>query len=203
MIIRIFAGIGLAVALAASADAQHFESAYTRIDEGCTEYEHPDEPVWDVTCAGFAGWTVEIVVGEHGAAEAYRAPGGAVSDYLNPPMRGLFGHYGDVIEWRLDAGAPFATIHRYHSDTPDMMDPDHAGEWQTLVVTALRPGEPVVACAVAYIDASSLPNANEAARQAADYLAIDWQCGHEEALMFDADSEYDVMTIAAQRRPGH
>lgn len=202
--IRFSAAMLAAASFAASAAAQEFESTYTRIDdEACTWVEQEDQPVSDTTCPGFAGWEVLIVSGEHGQAEAYRAPDGAASDYIIPPMRGLFGGYGEVIEWRLSGGVPFATIHRYVNDTPEMMDPDNAGEWDTLVVTALRPGSDIVACAAAYIDASSLPDANEVARQAADYLAIDWQCGIEEPRMFDAGSEYDVMTIAAQRRPGH
>ena len=193
----------LGFAAAGLASAQEYESAYTRIDDGCEVIELPDEPVWETTCDGYDDWDVLIVTDEHGSAEAYRAPRGVESDYISPPMRGLFGSYGAVIEWRLNHGQPFATIHRYTNDTPDMMDPDNAGEWQTLVVVALRPNEPITACAVAYIDASSLPNANEVARQAADYLAIDWMCGQENAQMFDSGSELDVMSIAVQRRPGH
>lgn len=204
MITRLMTLAGLAALIAGAASAQEYESTYTRIDdEACTWVEQEDQPVSDTTCPGFAGWEVLIVSGEHGQAEAYRSPAGETSDYITPPTRGLFGGYGEVIEWRLSGGVPFATIHRYVNDTPEMMDPDNAGQWHTLIVTALRPGTDIVACAAAYIDASSLPNANEIARQASDYLAINWQCGVEEPQMFDANSEYDVMTIAAQRRPGH
>lgn len=203
MIAATLAAAGIAALIAPAAAAQDFESTYTRIDTGCSEFEHPDEPVWETTCPGYQGWEVLIISGEHGSAEGYRSPAGQASDYMNPPMRGLFGHYGDVIEWRLDGGTPFATIHRYYNDTPEMMDPDNAGEWQTLVVTALQPGTPEVACHVAYIDASSLPNANEMARQAADLLASEWFCGIDSPLSFDANSEFDIPFLAAQRRPGH
>lgn len=201
--IRLIAAMLAAAGFAASAEGQEIESTYTRINEGCTTVEHEDEPVWSTTCPGFGGWEVLIITGEHGSAEGYRAPSGQASDYLNPPMRGLFGHYGDVIEWRLDDGTPFATIHRYYNDTPEMMDPDNAGEWQTLVVTALQPGTPEVACHVAYIDASSLRNANVIARQAADLLASEWFCGIDSPYSFDANSEFDIPFLAAQRRPGH
>lgn len=203
MITKLMTAAALTALISGAAAAQDFESTYTRIDEGCTTVEHEDEPVWSTTCPGFGGWEALIITGEHGSAEGYRSPGGNASEYINPPMRGLFGHYGDVIEWRLDGGTPFATIHRYHNDTPEMMDPDNAGEWQTLVVTALQPGTPEVACHVAYIDASSLPNANEMARQAADLLASEWFCGIDSPLSFDANSEFDIPFLAAQRRPGH
>lgn len=204
MITRLLTAAGIAALIAGSTSAQEFESTYTRIDEGCTVTEHEDEPVWDTVCPGFQGWEVVIVTGEHGSAEAYRTARGYTSEYINPPMLGLFGHYGDVIEWRHDAdGLPFATIHRYFNDTPEMMDPDNAGEWQTLVVAALNAIDPQIACPVAFIDASSLPNANEIARQAADHLARGWNCRNDAPITFDANSEYDVMTIAAQRRPGH
>lgn len=203
MITKLMTAAGLAGLIAGAASAQEYESTYTRIDEGCAEFEHPDEPVWDTTCGGHANWQVLFATGEHGSASAYRSPAGRDSDYMNPPMRGLFGHYGDVIEWRLDGSTPFATIHRYHNDTPEMMDPDNAGSWQTLVVTALQPDTPEIACPVAYIDASSLPNANELARQAADLLASEWFCGTDTPYSFDANSEFDIPFLAAQRRPGH
>lgn len=161
------------------------QSAYSRIDEGCVQRQLPDEPVWETTCPGHGGWNVFIIAGEHGAAEAFGPTGEVASDYINPPMRGLFGYFHDVIEWRLSGGRPFAVIHRYVSDTPDPETGADGTRLQTLIVTALKPGTAEVACAMAFVDASALADANAVAREAADRLAGSWDCARE-PVWFDA-----------------
>lgn len=191
------------LALSAPACAQAGEggndSAYVRVFDNCTTYQAEDEPVHFSDCTGLAGWTVHIVAGEHGAAVAYSQRGKEAQWRENPPRAAIFQDLGQVMEWRLDgSGAPFATIYR------SIFTGYQAGEGgQYLTVAALRPEGELGACHVAYVEAAQQPNANQIARDAADYLAPDWQCGVEEPIVFDLDSELDVLTIAAQRRPGH
>jgi hypothetical protein len=151
-------------------------TSYTRTDGGCTSYQYEGEPVWEIGCPGFARWSVFISASDHGSASAYAVDGSERSDFMSPPSRGLFGGFGDVIEWRTDGGVAFATIHRYVHDTPTP-DGNSGPEFHTLIVTALRPMEAEIACTVAYVDASALSGANEIAQAAADRLARGWSCG--------------------------
>ncbi|WP_339749072.1 hypothetical protein [uncultured Maricaulis sp.] len=183
----------------AQADDGANDSAYVRVFDDCTTREAEDDPVFYSDCAGYGAWTVHILAGEHGAAVAYSRRGLEAQWSESPPRVGVFQDLGQVMEWRLDAsGTAFATIHR------SIFTGFQAGEGgQYLTVTALRPEGELGACHVAYVEAAQQPNANQIARDAADYLAPDWQCGVDEPIVFDLDSEMDVLTIAAQRRPGH
>lgn len=184
---------------AAPSFAQGHDSAYVRVFDNCTSREAKDEPLSFSDCAGYGGWTVHILAGEHGAAVAYSERGKETQWTENPPRVAVFQDLGQVMEWRLDgAGEAFATIYR---SVFTGFEPGEGGQY--LTVSALRPTGELGACHVAYVEASVQPHANQIARDAADYLAPGWQCGVDEPIVFDLDSEMDVMTVAAQRRPGH
>jgi hypothetical protein len=88
---------------------------------------------------------------------------------------GQFNSTADTIEWRLADGRPFAIIQRWY--VADAEAPEKNGRPQSkqiLIVTRLPPG-PV--CHVAEIEVKGNPNANQAARKAADETARDYQCG--------------------------
>jgi hypothetical protein len=178
---------GLAVLVPGAAGAQTIGSVYTRIDDRCTQRQLPGEPAYETACRGHGEWSVYIVAGEHGAAAAYGRRGEAMSDYAGPPMRGLFGGYNDVVEWRLEDGRAFATIHRYiHYNPPEMLEVSGGlEEPNTLIVTALRADGDRPACPVAHVDASALPQANAVARDVADRLARGWDCSLD-PVTFDA-----------------
>lgn len=181
----------LAVSLAGGAAAQSIDSVYTHIDETCTERQLPDGPGVEIRCAGHEGWSLQIAAGEHGAAIAYVRAGGTMSDFIAPPMRGLFGGFNEVVEWRLRDGAAFATIHRYiHYNPPEMLEVSGGlEEPNTLIVTSLDPRGADTACAVAHVDASALRNANLVAREAADRLAPGWDCSQEPVLFDDTNPD--------------
>lgn len=179
--------------------AQANDSAYVRVFESCMVTEPDDEPVVFSDCTGYGGWRVHVVAGEHGIAIAYSQRGKETQWSENPPRIGVFQDLGEVSEWRLDAsGVPFATIQR---SIFSGFEPGDGGQY--LTVAALRPdGEPG-ACHVAYIEAAQQSGANQIARDAADLLAPGWRCGVDAPVVFDLNSEMDVHTLAAQRRPGH
>jgi hypothetical protein len=184
----------------AGASAQGHDSAYVRVFDNCETRQLHDEPYYQSDCAGYGDWTVHILAGEHGAAVAYSDRGQETQWAENPPRTAPFHDLGEVMEWRLDAeGVAFATIYR---SLFTGFEPGR-DEGQYLTVTALRSDGPVGGCHVAYIEASVQPGANQIARDAADMLAPDWQCGVESPIVFDLHSDMDVATVAAQRRPGH
>jgi len=201
---HMMAGLGVFCLMSSTACAQDNDSAYVTVFESCTQHEAKNEPVWYSDCAGYDDWTVHIIAGEHGSAVAYSDRGQDIQWRENPPRIGPFQDLGNVMEWRLnEEGDAFATIHRtiysgYDSD--QNVDP-HEGQY--LTVTALRREGPVGGCHVAYVEAAQQAGANQIARDAADMLAPDWQCGVEEPYVFDLDSEMGVATLAAQRMPGH
>ena len=175
------------------------DSVYVRVFDNCTSRAVEDEEVVYSDCAGHGEWTVHILAGQHGIAAAYSPRGKEVQWSESPPRAGVFQDFGDVMEWRLDAsGEAFATVYR---SIFTGFEPGDGGEY--LTVSALRTAGDLGACHVAYIEAAQQPDANQIARDAADYLAPDWQCGVDEPIVFDLDSEMDVLTVAAQRRPGH
>tara|TARA_R110002095_G_scaffold170150_2_gene147805 strand:- start:1174 stop:1956 length:783 start_codon:yes stop_codon:yes gene_type:complete len=191
--------LALAAPACAQSNAGVNDSAYVRVFDDCTTRESEEDPVFFSDCTGYGDWTVHILAGEHGAAVAYSRRGLEAQWSENPPRVGVFQDLGQVMEWRLNgSGQPFATIYR------SVFTGYEAGDGgQYLTVSALRSEGELGACHVAYIEAAQQPNANQIARDAADYLAPDWQCGVEEPIVFDLDSEMDVLTVAAQRRPGH
>lgn len=191
----------LAVAAGSAASAQIVDSVYTRIDEACTQRQLPDEPVFETACRGHGDWNVYIVASDHGASAAYGRDERMASDFMNPPMRGLFGGFNDVIEWRLRDGEAFATIHRYvHYNPPETLEVTGGlEEPNTLIVTALQPDGAHPACAVAYVDASRLPGANQIARDAADRLVPGWDCAYA-PVTFDASNPDVGAWLAGQSR---
>jgi hypothetical protein len=166
---------------APAAEPQGFRSVYTSIaakdcrKRSVLKVEDTDYAS-DHLCPGIAGLVVlrqeedlreTISVGRNRAA-AEKEP--AASEGF-----GAFNSTADTIEWRLDGkGKPFAIIQRWFVADGDA--PEKNGRPQTkqiLIVTRLPPG-PV--CRVAQIEVKGNPNANEAARKAADETARDYKC---------------------------
>ena len=152
----------------AAASAAEFTSAYTRFSlETCRVLEKGDEYVTAGTwsCAGHKG--IDIIqassddrsyvgFGKNGTGHcAFRKTFSKFNTALSP------------VEWRLKDGQPIAAIERWN--VGDEMDLK-AKSW--LVVTALRKDQ---SCHMHYV-AGSYPNANEAARRAADDLAEGFNC---------------------------
>ena len=181
----------LAAGLGLGAIAMAQDTVYTYTDErgSCSGQERvsDDERVTYIqACEGVGGWTWYAEASEHGQSSRF-------SDRGDPDVRGQyggyignFGQYHTVIEWRMGVtGRPYATIHRYYSATFETGEPERQ---ETLIVTALRPGETPTSCHVGYVDASAVPNANVIAREMADRLAPGFDCDGGEIWVVDAAS---------------
>lgn len=157
--------IGCLVLTVSAARAEPITSAYTDFDlKACKTIAQNEEEggSYEGRCPGYAGIPVIFMEGDLRQFVAFGENGAkscaAVQTF------GHFNHVSHKIEWRLDAGKPFATIQRW-------FETDEETKRQWLVVTRLGERQ----CHVAYVDARR-PNANEEARQKADELARRFDC---------------------------
>lgn len=158
--------------------AQQIQSSYTDVDlDRCTVISADDfGATW--ACSGLKGMPVMIAEGDLRMFVSY----GLESTIEKAAQQTLppFNHLGPRIEWRVSnvegQYKPFATILRFFTAGPDGSET----EGQVLVVTRVAPG---ATCHVAYIDARANQNANEMAREAADDLAMDFDCDNEPEII--------------------
>jgi hypothetical protein len=156
----------LAVAASALPAGAAPEGAYTDLVlDRCSTVEVFEEGVGArLRCPGYRGITVSVLEGDLRFYVSYGAD--AERQCAAQQTFGPFNTLGPRIEWRLEAGRPFATILRWH------LDKEGGGRESWLVVTRLD-GDGV--CHVAYIE-GALPDANERARAEADGRARRFDC---------------------------
>ena len=154
-----------------AATAADYSSTYTKFDlSACEQIEKGDEYVFAGTwvCAGYKG--AEII--QSSADDRSFAAFGSRDDQhcafhktFNPFNTAL-----SPVEWRLKDGKPFAAIERW-----SVVADENGNSVTWLVVNALRPYD---SCHVHYV-AGSYPEANAAARRAADDLAEGFDCEND------------------------
>ncbi|WDR04418.1 hypothetical protein PSQ90_08635 [Devosia rhodophyticola] len=150
------------VLLGAPARAAVIDSGYTDINlDDCTIMNADDFGAsW--ACPGYRGYPVYVAEGDLRFMVSYgfKAPDEFAATQTPPP----FNHPGTKLEWRLSNASgdfrPIATILRFFVD-----DQESEKDKQVLVITQLVPGN---SCHIGYVDASSISNANIAARAIAD-----------------------------------
>lgn len=170
----------LLVVLLSPPDAAHaveFDSAYTRfqLEDDCTALPYLDD-LSIFECEGYQGRKFYVQPHEHSESMGYGPSIDQPELIGNIPVN--FSVVNDVLEWRLKADGnggwiPIATIMRYKGSEPDRNGQMRPKE--VLVVTKLgSAGEP--SCHVAHINASAIGGANILAREAADTLALGFNC---------------------------
>ncbi len=158
------------VMLASPASAGQLVSAYTDVDLDACRMLSSDEVGATWACDGLNGYPVVISEGDLRMTVSYGE--GAMDEAAMNQGFGPFNRLGAKMEWLSPAGdpdAPVATILRWY-----LQKGEGPGESQILVVTQLEPG---AVCQIAWIDATANPDANEMAREAAEELAGDFDCG--------------------------
>ena len=121
-------------------------------------------------CDGLNGYPVTISEGDLRMTVSYGDD--AMGEVAMSQGFGPFYRLGAKMEWLSpadDPDNPVATILRWY-----LQKGEGPGESQILVVTQLEPG---AVCQIAWIDATANKSANELARQAAEDLAGDFDCG--------------------------
>lgn len=155
------------------------DSAYTKIDfdKDCTVLDQPadDEEGGDwaeLLCPGYKGYPVYLSYGDARESLFYGFPpeGG-------PPRWESFAAFNVVsgtIEWRLDGGRPFATIHRWTVSVSQ--DDGSTKEIQVLAVEKVGQPDARDGCVAGWVVATGNPGHNEQARQVADRLLGGFDC---------------------------
>jgi len=175
---RLVAALAVVFACAGPAAGQQFQSSYTDVDlDQCTVISADDfGATW--ACSGLKGMPVMIAEGDLRMFVSYglESTTEKAAQQTLPP----FNRLGAKIEWRVSnvegQYKPFATILRFFTAGPDGSD----AEGQVLVVTKVAPG---ATCHVAYVDARANADANQMARDAADELAMDFDCENEPEII--------------------
>ena len=164
-----------------AAPAAELSSAYTKFDlKDCKQAIPADEYVFEGmwVCKGFGGIDI-YQSGED--ARSYAAFG--IDAARHCAFRKTFNPFNTAlspVEWRLKDGKPFAAIERW-----SVVNDDKGNSVTWLVVNALRAND---SCHVHYVS-GSYPEANAAARRAADDLAEGFNC------------ETDVPTVDSKAGP--
>ena len=158
------------------------DSVYTKIDtqNGCTVIDRPAEEEggdWaKMLCPGYRDYPVHLSYGDLRDSLFYGfAPGGVADSWES---FGGFNSVSDTIEWRVERGVPFATIHRWTVSTGDAGKPV-----QVLVVEKVgQPGERE-GCVVGYVVATGNSGHNRQARDLADRHARGFACWRDEPIV--------------------
>lgn len=181
------ATIGLAGMIAACPiAATAAESAYTKLDfdTGCAwkepESEEEAQMGGEAVCKGLEGYPVYFAESDLRQFTAY----GPVADpFAFPTGFAQWNSVNETVEWRIEDGKPFATIHRWFIDNinPDTGAAEEAFRGQVLVIsTVADPDAPQaerVSCVVGLVDALANRDANVLARVVADDYANGFLCG--------------------------
>jgi hypothetical protein len=170
----------LAMLVPAAAHAQgRTESVYTKIilSECGEELSSPNQEMESARywCRGYHDMDVMVAEGDLRFFVSYGP--NAENELAAQQTLPQFNTINETMEWRVQpvegGWEAFATILRFFTD-----ETESSPKGQVLVVTRL--GETGTVCHVAYVDALLNPNANALAREAADTIARDFTCSHDE-----------------------
>lgn len=161
-------------------EAAEVRSEYTSLDLNTCLLLKADDFEVEFACPGYKGYPVRVVEAD---LRFYVSFGfGAHAEMAAHQTLAPFNRINDTLEWRMrnEEGRflPFATILRWY--TEDL--PDAPGA-QFLVITQLAPDN---SCHIGYVNASSVQNANEKAREIADQSGGKFECGRDEPIRVPA-----------------
>jgi hypothetical protein len=175
----------IAISATSSASAQQNTSQYTSVAlKNCIKFErvivHGGEFAAGYDCPGMPGY--RVYRSEYDARTTVAIGFNRLHATKQPAGSQMFSPFNDVhdtMEWRIDSKTkkPFATILRWRiADQMDLDKDDRPKDVELLIVIRTPPGP---SCHVAYIDVRANENPNVLARQAADDLALKFECAKD------------------------
>lgn len=158
------------------------DSVYTQLDseKDCKLVDEAKEDEggdWaEFHCEGYRDYPVYLSYGDARESAHYGyAPGGKPDSWES---FGGFNSVSKTVEWRIEDGVPFATIHRW-----TINDASTDKEIQVLVVEKVAQPDAMEGCVVGYVVATGNPDHNVQAREVADQYARDFSCWSNEPLV--------------------
>ena len=158
----------VAIAAGLGGPALAAESVYQPLREADCPQVAADEVGGTFLCHGPDGTPFLVAEGDARMSVTF----GGVGPASRVPFQsfGSFNSLGEKIEWRMESGAPVATILRWLVDSPE-------GGLQSQVLVVSKVGQDDSAgCVAAYVDALANSNANELAREAAERIVPNVDC---------------------------
>lgn len=158
------------------------ESRYTDLDTNACEKLSEEEGMGvSLKCEGLDGLPVYFKEGDLRMSLFF---GAVPQSYIDEGFEtfGAFNSVGTKIEWRSDGNdRPRAAILRWFLDNIDpdtgAVDPKRRG--QVLVISRVAATAEEKGCMVGFVDALANADANALARNVADTVAPDFQCGSD------------------------
>jgi hypothetical protein len=176
--IAILSCLAALLSTAPALEATAAESVYTDLllDKCKSLIEpNPDEPGGDFmssSCPGLDDYQVLFKEGDLRQSLHYGYLKKSIIDHAFESF-GQFNNMNPKIEWRIgDDGKPYAAIQRFF-----VGDADNQG--QVLAISRVGQPDDDEGCPVGYVDAIANKNPNELARQVADTIAINFECGKD------------------------
>jgi len=148
-----------------------------RIERG-TEYDDGTH-LTRIDCPPRDGWSITILIAEHGASVIYSHENGGRSEQLTPQnfWSDYSAGFSGPITWVYRDRTPVATVHAYTSQ-----------DLTSYIVTSLNPRHDGAACIMAEIYTPREPEVWEPAAELAVRLAQDpggWNCGWRTPYVLD------------------
>lgn len=196
---RLLTALAVALLVNTPSLAGSITSEYTKLDfdRGCIWEQPASEEEAQMggrsTCQGFGDYEVHFAEGD---LRQFLAYGPATDPFAFSSGFAQWNSVNETIEWRLEHGKPFATIHRWFLDNinPDTGSVDPARRGQVLVVSTVAsfsaPQGERHSCVVGYVDARANTNANELAREIADSRARVFRCGQDKPVFYGERGPY-------------
>ena len=163
------------------------DSAYTSLDseKDCRLIDEAKEDEggdWaELLCTGYGDYPVYISYGDARDSVFFGYPPDGKPDSWE--SFGGFNAAGKTVEWRLEDGAPFATILRWSVNTITSGGENRSIE--VLVVEKVAQPDSHESCVVGYVVAPGNPGHNEQARALADEYARSFTCWRDEPLVME------------------
>ncbi|MDO9416545.1 hypothetical protein [Pararhizobium sp.] len=159
------------------------DSVYTDLKlDTCKTIDEAEVSV-TMKCGGLKDYPVYFTEGDLRQSVLY---GPVSQSYIEGTFESFspFNHIGEKVEWRVDdEGKPTAAILRWfiENSNPDTGETDQKLQGQVLVVSHVAQADDDTSCVTGYVDALENKDANTLARQLADTIAADFECGTDKA----------------------
>lgn len=172
------AALAILAPLVVAAPAPANDSVYTDLDLDACETLEEDQMGASLKCDGYSDYPVYFKEGDLRQSVVFGKIDRELVDGAFESFA-AFNRVNDKIEWRLDErGEPLGAILRWFIENPGPSgSPGPESTGQVLVISRVGTTAYSGSCFVGMVDAKATADANDVARQVADKVAAEFDCG--------------------------